>query len=138
MHYKHKQDLLLIRLSEGEEIFPTLTNLLTQLNVEEGFIVSAIGQLKRFKLGYFKEKGDFQPTYYEKPHELLALTGSITKNEDYVYHLHAQLADAQKTVYGGHLIGGMVSVTCEILFQKTNFGFIRIKDEETGLMALKP
>ena len=70
--------------------------------VETAIVLSGIGQLKRFKLGYFKEKGNYAPQQFQKPHGLLSLAGSIFNQEGkYNFHLHVVLGNEGKNVVGG-------------------------------------
>ncbi len=100
-------------------------------------VVCGLGQLKQFTLGYFKEKGNYTPQEYEKPHELLSLDGIISREKgEYSFHLHAVLGNENKEAIGGHLIKGKVQVTNEIALIKTGVRVQRRLDEDTGLQAL--
>ncbi|MCK4500015.1 DNA-binding protein [Candidatus Babeliales bacterium] len=137
MQSKRKGDIIFIRLFPGEDINEELKKACKDHDVKTAVVLSGIGQLKNVKLGYFKKKGDYSPEEFEKPHELLSLTGNICNQDDeYVLHLHAVLGNEQKNAIGGHLISGFVEVTGEIVLLKTSISVKRELDEITGLKAL--
>ena len=78
MQSKEKGGLIFIRLFPGENIYQALKEACQKHGIETAVVLSGIGQLKQFTLGYFKRKGDYTPEEFEKPCELLSLTGSIS------------------------------------------------------------
>ena len=105
--------------------------------METAVVLSGIGQIKHTILGYFKEKGDYNPESFNEPLEILSLSGNICKqNNDYILHLHTVLGDDKKKTYGGHLIEGIISITAEIVLLKTPIDLKRRLDNNTGLQAL--
>ena len=137
MQSKEGNSLIFIRLSPGEDIYCELEKVCQKHEVGTAVVLSGVGQLKQFELGYFKEKGDYSPEGFEKPHELLSLTGSISNQEGkYIFHLHAVLGNKEKNVVGGHLIKGIVEVTNEIVLLKTSLKFKRKLEESTGLQGM--
>ena len=137
MQSKEEGNLVFVRLFPNEDIYQCLREVCRRHNIETAVVLSGIGQLKDFKLGYFKEKGNYTPQRFEKPHELLSLTGNISKqDEEYNFHLHAVLGNEEKNAVGGHLIEGKVEVTNEIILLKTNLKFKRKVNESTGLKEM--
>lgn len=137
MQSKEENNLIFVRLFPGEDIYRELKEVCQKHKVETAVVLSGLGQLTQFELGYFKEKGDYTPQEFEKPHELLSLTGNISLQEgDYNFHLHAVLGNEEKEVVGGHLIKGKVEVTNEIVLLKTSLKVKRRLDEHTGLQEM--
>lgn len=137
MQSKRKGDIIFIRLFPGEDVNNELKKACKNHGVKTSVVLSGIGQLNNVKLGYFKEKGDYSPENFEKPHELLSLTGNIcSQNDEYVLHLHAVLGNERKNAIGGHFIDGKVTVTAELVLLKTSIDVKRKLDEKTGLKAL--
>jgi len=137
MQSKEEGNLILIRLFPGEDIYNELRKVCQKHKVETVVVLSGVGQLKQFQLGYFKEKGNYTPEEFEKPHELLSLTGNISNQEgEYNFHLHAVLGNEEKRVVGGHLIKGKVEVTNEIALLKTDLKVKRKLEESTGLQGM--
>jgi predicted DNA-binding protein with PD1-like motif len=137
MQSKEKDNLVFVRLFPNEDIHGELRRVCKKHEVETAVILSGLGQLKQFQLGYYQEKGNYRPQEFRKPHELLSLTGTISKQEgEYNLHLHAVLGDEDKNAIGGHLIGGRVEVTNEIVLLKTDLKIERILEESTGLEGM--
>lgn len=137
MQSKEKDNLIFIRLFPDEDIYAKLKEVCEKHRVETAIVLSGIGQLKGFQLGYFKEKGNYTPDNFTKSYELLSLTGNVSKQEkEYKFHLHAVLGNENKAVVGGHLIKGKVAITNEIVLLKTDLKIKRKLEEETGLEGL--
>jgi len=137
MQSKEKDGLVFIRLFPGEDVYQSLKEACRKHRVETAVVLSGVGQLKQFRLGYFKEKGDYTPEEFEKPHELLSLTGSISnQGGDYNFHLHVALGNEEKKVVGGHLIKGEVETTNEIVLLKTDLKVKRKLEESSGLQGM--
>jgi len=137
MQSEEKDNLILARLFPGEDIYQELKEICNKHRVETAVVLSGIGQLKQFQLGYFKEKGNYVPQEFAKPHELLSLSGNISNQKgEYKLHLHAVLGNEDKGVIGGHLIKGEVEVTNEIVLLKTAVSITRRLEETTGLEGM--
>ena len=137
MQSKTSGDLIFIRLFPGEDFYPSLGEVCRKYRVKTAVVLSGLGQLKQFELGYFKDKGDYTPQEFVNPHELLSLSGIVSRQEDdYNFHLHVALSDEAKRVVGGHLIKGTVAVTNEIVLLKTDLDVKRREEASTGLQGL--
>jgi len=137
MQSEEKDNLILARLFPGEDIHQELKEICNKHRVETAVVLSGIGQLKQFQLGYFKEKGNYVPQEFAEPHELLSLSGNISNQKgEYKLHLHAVLGNEDKGVVGGHLIKGEVEVTNEIVLLKTAVSITRRLEETTGLEGM--
>ena len=137
MQSKQEKDLIFIRLLPDENIYEKLEEACMKYQVDTAVVISGIGQLKDFELGYFKEKGNYTPQHFKTPHELLSLEGNICEqNGEYKFHLHAVLGNDKKEVVGGHLIEGTVEVTNEIILLKTELKFERKTEDNTGLEGM--
>lgn len=137
MQSKEENSLILIRLFPGEDIYHALTEVCQKHKVKTAIVLSGLGQLTHFELGFFKEKGDYTPQTFDKPYELLSLAGNVSLQEgEYNFHLHAVLGNEEKEVVGGHLIEGIVEVTNEIVLLKTSLKVKRRLEEKTGLQEM--
>jgi predicted DNA-binding protein with PD1-like motif len=137
MQSKEKQNIIFIRLFPDEDVNEKIIEVCKTHNVKTAVVLSGIGQLAKAQLGFFKDKGDYAPQIFNKPLEILSLTGNICKQDDeYILHLHTVLGDEQKNAVGGHFIEGQVSITAEIVLLKTNVVIQRKIDEKTGLKTL--
>jgi hypothetical protein len=137
MQSKEKKNMIILRLFTDEDVNEKLIETCKMYKVKTAVVVSGIGQLKKAKLGYFKDKGDYAPETYDKNLEILSLTGNICEqNNEYIPHLHAILGNENKNAIGGHFIEGTVGVTAEIVLMKTDIQIERRFDDETGLKSL--
>ena len=137
MQTKEKNNILFIRLFKDENIINKIQEACVKHKIQSAIILSAVGQFKSVKLGYFKEKGNYSPTEIKKPLELLSLTGNISKKDNsYNLHLHTILGDEEKNSLGGHLIDGIISVTAEIAILKIEMNLKRKQNKDTGLLDL--
>lgn len=94
MQSKENKNLIFIRLFPDEDINEQLKKVCKLHNVKTAIVISGIGQLKDARLGYFKKKSDYFPEYFNKPLEIVSLTGNLNKqDDDYILHLHAVLCD---------------------------------------------
>jgi predicted DNA-binding protein with PD1-like motif len=137
MQSEEKNGIIIIRLFLDENVNEQLKKVCNLYNIKNAVILSGIGQLKKAKLGYFSKKGNYAEENFNKPLEILSLTGNICKEgDDYVLHLHSVLGDEKKNAIGGHFIEGEISITGEIVILTTNFNIDREYNEKTGLKDL--
>ncbi len=137
MESKEKGGIVIIRMFPGENFFDSLKSSCEKHEIKTAVVLSGLGQLKDFKLGYFKEKGNYLPESFGEIYELLALSGVVSLYDgEYEWHVHASLGDATKRVVGGHLIEGNVGVTCEVVLMKSDLSIFRRTEDESGLRGL--
>lgn len=137
MQSKEKNGMIFIRLFPDENICEQLQMACERHNVRTAVVISGIGQLKRVKLGYFREKGNYLPEEFPEPLELLSLAGNVILQEgEYIFHLHVVLGYENKRAVGGHLIDGTVEITNEIVLLKSDMDPERRPEEKTGLKGI--
>ncbi len=134
MDSRRDGNILVIRLDDGEDLFSSIEGVLSANNVTSGIVLTGIGMLKDFEIGYYEGK-EYRKERIEKAHELVALHGSIASTGLAMsLHLHAALADEHQRIIGGHLFGGKVAVVNEITIAVLdNVKLGRTRDEMTGL-----
>jgi predicted DNA-binding protein with PD1-like motif len=137
MQTKQHDNLVFVRLFSGEDLHGSLAEACRRHDVETAVVLSGLGQLKDFELGYFRQKGDYCPQSFPGAYELVSLTGTISRQGgEYAFHLHAALTDREKRAVGGHLIRAAAQVTNEIVLLATAAKITRRVDEKTGLKGL--
>lgn len=137
MQSKEKKDIIFIRLFTDEKIDEKIIEVCEKYNLKNAVVLSGIGQVKKIRLGYFKEKGNYKEENFLKPLEILSLTGNIIKNgKKYISHIHTIVGNEEKNAMGGHLISAVVGVTAEIVLLKTSIEAERRIDKDTGLKSL--
>ncbi len=133
MQFKTESNLVIVKLDDGEDFFESMEKIVKSCDIESGIILSGIGQLKNFELGYFDGKKYTKKTF-EKPMEIVSMQGSIAET----FHLHCTLADEKQRVHGGHLFKATVNVVNEIVILRLNkIKLKREKDKKTGLKTLR-
>ena len=137
MECKEKSNIIFVRLFPGENVNDKLKEACKINKIKSAVVISGIGQLKKVQIGYFKKKDDYNPQIFNKPMEILSLTGNICKKDnDYLLHLHIVIGDEHKKALGGHFVDGTVSITAEIVLLKSNMNVRRKLNEKTGLYDL--
>ena len=137
MQSNEKENLIICRFFPGEDIYEQLKAVCQKHKVKTAVLLSGIGQVSEFELGFFKEKGNYLPQKFQEPHEMVSLSGNILKQAGvFEFHLHSALSRFDKSMVGGHFISGKVSVTLEVVLLKTKLESIRREEMSTGLDGL--
>jgi predicted DNA-binding protein with PD1-like motif len=135
-----ENNLIICKLQNNEDLFESLNYLIKKYNINSGLILTGIGMLKEFELGYF-DPGGYKTKFFQEPHELISLSGSIAINKEdpteVILHVHCSVADRENQLWGGHLHKAKVNVVNEItIFKLEELQLNRIKNDSTGLMEL--
>jgi predicted DNA-binding protein with PD1-like motif len=136
MDSRREGNIVFVKLSDGDDLFPSLEASARQHGLENGVVAWGIGMLRDFELGFFGPHG-YEKTVFSDRHELLALHGSISMGSEPTLHLHVALGRPDNAAIGGHLFGAKTAVVNEI--QMTRFDGIRFHrrlNEKTGLREL--
>ena len=101
--------------------------------------VSAIGAFSEVNLGYFdRQRKDYKKIQLQEQVEVLSLTGNIVENDGRPsLHAHIVVGKADGTAHGGHLLGGRVWPTLEMILSELPVHLRRSRDEETGLALIR-
>ncbi len=131
---------LVLSLDEGEKLPGALLDACREAEITAAAVVSAVGRISGLSLGFFRSRGDYAETRFDETLEIVTISGLVSRNPDGEYHahLHISVADGEKKVRGGHLIGGRVETTCEVVLLAMKGAPERFEDEKTGLRLLKP
>jgi predicted DNA-binding protein with PD1-like motif len=130
------KSLIVAKLEDGEDLFESLGSIIDEHTIQSGLVLSGIGMLRSFVLGYYDGKV-YQKKKFEDPFELVSLQGSITTENETVIHLHASLADDGNNLIGGHLFQAEVCMLNEIVVRKLKDLFLSRKENPvTGLKEL--
>ncbi len=142
MQHGIEDDLVVLKLTNNENVFTCLEHAVDMYDIRSGIIISGIGMIKDFELGYFDPEG-YKTKDFPEPHELLSMNGSIAfvKDEDpkerLIPHVHCSVADREHHCWGGHLHGASVNIINEItILRLTKLNLTRIKNKTTGLYEL--
>ena len=117
MLYRSDGEVLIVKLEDGEDVHTSLVDVCKLHGIKYGWVYGGIGILRQFTLGYFTGTS-YLKKYFEEPHELLSLSGSITLDTEIPIHLHCSLSSKEFNVFGGHLFKGTANVLCEVFIRK--------------------
>ena len=133
-----ENNFIVAKLTDGEDLFAEIQNIVEKHNIKSGIIISGIGMLKDFEIGYFDGK-EYLKEVYDQPHELVALHGSIAfDRRKLVTHLHCALARNDHHIIGGHLFGATVAVLNELTILKLDeMRLSRRLNKKSGLVELE-
>jgi predicted DNA-binding protein with PD1-like motif len=137
MEVGSESNVIVIRLADGEDLLKSLEAAAEEQNFSSAMVLSGIGMLRSFTLGYFKD-GEYQKKTYEEAYELASLQGSFAKCDDeMMVHLHGVLAGSDHKSVGGHVFGGTVNGLGELTVLKLNeVKLYREFNDETKLKEL--
>ena len=101
--------------------------------------VTAIGAFSEVTLGYFnREQKAYKKIPLKEQVEVLSLVGNIVqKDAQPTLHAHIVVGKSDGTAHGGHLLGGRVWPTLEMIISELPVHLQRSHDEETGLALIR-
>lgn len=125
---------LIVRLKHDADLIQSITELAVSRGISAG-TVTAIGALKRARLGYYdQKKREYREIEIDSPHEMAICMGNISLKEGKPFvHAHVVLADEAGNTRGGHLFEGIVFAAEVHVRQLQGPGLERKYDETTGL-----
>jgi predicted DNA-binding protein with PD1-like motif len=125
---------LMVRLRQDADLIQSISELARSKGIEAGSF-TAIGALKRAKLGYYHQKSrKYREMGIESPHEMVSCVGNVSLSEGKPFvHAHVVLADEKGNTKAGHLLEGIVFAAEVHLRQLEGPKLERKHDEVTGL-----
>ena len=125
---------LIVRLKHDADVVQSITELAKNKGIEAGSF-TAIGALKRAKLGYYDQKNhEYREMKIDSPHEMASCVGNVSlKDGEPFIHAHVVLADEMGNTKAGHLLEGIVFAAEVHLRQLEGPKLERKYDELTGL-----
>jgi predicted DNA-binding protein with PD1-like motif len=125
---------LIVRLKHDADLIQSITELARSRGVEAGSF-TAIGALKRARLGYYDQKNhEYREMKIDSPHEIASCIGNVSlKDGEPFIHAHVVLADETGNTKAGHLLEGTVFAAEVHLRQLEGPRLERKYDEVTGL-----
>ena len=125
---------LVLRLEHDADLIQSITELARNKGVEAGSF-TAIGALKRARLGYYdQENNEYREMKIDTPHEMASCMGNVSlKDGEPFVHAHVVLADETGNTKAGHLFEGIVFAAEVHLHELEGPRLEREYDEVTGL-----
>ena len=132
-------DTVVGKLSYGQDLLEEITGICVDKKISL-VKIEALGAVQKARVGFYNQKvREYQFLSFDKPLEILNLTGNISIKDDKPFvHAHIILADESGNAYGGHLAPGTITFACEFVIHSfSGAELIREMDEETGLPLWK-
>ena len=125
---------LMVRLKNDADLVQSMTELAGSRGIEAGSF-TAIGALKRARIGYYYQKNHkYREMEIESPHEIVSCIGNVSLSEGKPFvHVHVVLADEKGNTKAGHLLQGTVFAAEVHVRQLEGLKLEREHDEATGL-----
>ena len=137
MQSEEEKDIIVVKLDADENLFEVMGKVIEKHKIESGLILSGIGMLGDFEIGYYNGTKYINESYSE-PMELLSMHGSIAKQDESKIHIHVSLAKNDHGVIGGHLMKAKVCVLNEIVIKRLKeVVLLRKLNEKSGLLELE-
>lgn len=142
--------VLVIRLAPGEDVLPSMAQLLDDAGIDNGVILSGVASLRHASVRnivHFPPQWPIRPDMRKRttipgPLEVLALQGNVAPQPGggTFIHCHADfsLGAPAAVTYGGHLLDDtIVGTTCEIYIgELVDLDVRRVHDEETQTLEI--
>lgn len=120
MRYAFTEEIIAIRLTDGEEIHSSLAFVCRENSIDSAVIISAAGMVREVTFGWFNGHEYLRETR-DEVFELLALNGNISyRGQDIYPHLHATLSSQDHQPVGGHILRAVVDHNLEIFLKPLN------------------
>jgi predicted DNA-binding protein with PD1-like motif len=131
--------VLIVVCGKGDDPVPSVTTAVRAAGIR-GAQVTAVGAMRRAELGYFdRARSDYLPIAVEEQVEVLSMLGDIaTRDGEPVLHAHVVLGRRDGSTVGGHLMGGQVWPTLEVVVTEVAPELSKNVDPETGLALISP
>jgi predicted DNA-binding protein with PD1-like motif len=125
---------LIVRLKHDADLIQSIAELARSSGIDAGSF-TAIGALKRARLGYYDQKNhEYREIKIDSPHEMASCVGNVSVSDGKPFvHAHVVLADEKGNARAGHLLEGIVFAAEVHLRQLEGLKLERKYDEVTGL-----
>lgn len=115
-----------LRFDVGDDLIPVLSSWFSGTGMGSAAIVAGIGMLQEMTLGRYDGR-EYTRKRVSESSEILSLQGNISMKEGEPFvHLHVSLADEEFHAIGGHLFGGTVSMTIELVLLELDTALVRL------------
>lgn len=117
MKYAATDEIIAIRLSEGEEIADSLVHVCKTCNVDSAVVVSAAGMVSSVTFGWYNGR-DYTTETVREIMELTSLGGNVSFRGGALYpHLHGVFNKPDHAALSGHLLQAIVFNNMELFLQ---------------------
>ena len=124
----------LMRLDPHDDIVATIEALCLDKQIQNAAIWG-IGSVQDPTLAHYRiDHKKYSERSFAGIFEIVSLTGNVAVFEDQPsLHLHAVISDESMQAFGGHLVKGVCSATCELLIRDLGTKYEKQLNAEVGL-----
>ena len=123
---------------EGDDPYELLTRFARDEGLTGGSL-TGVGALSRTTIGWFDpDARDYERTVVDEQCEVVSMVGDIAVDDDGTptVHAHIVLAKRDTSAVGGHLFGGRVWPTLEVLVTESQATMRKRLDPDVGLALI--
>jgi len=127
--------VIALKLDVGEDLLKRVIEACKEYQVRVG-VVSAIGALRKVRVGIYSGEGKYKVIKREGIYELAACIGNVVPGENgkLIAHLHFVVSNGEEVLAGHVLDGNEVGVTAEVfILEVLDLEVIRKLDVEKKL-----
>ena len=116
MKIRKEKSGVLVRFEKGEELISGLIEVISQMDAKKSGAFNVIGATTDIELGFYSlNKKEYHWKSFVGEYEVTGGVGNISYFDGRpVVHLHTTIADAEFSVFGGHVRKLVVGATCEV------------------------
>ncbi|HRV97812.1 MAG TPA: DNA-binding protein [Aminobacteriaceae bacterium] len=117
MKYAATDEIIAIRLSEGEDLADSLAHVCKACDVDSAVIVSAAGMVSSVTFGWYNGR-DYNTESVREIMELTSLSGNVSFRGGSLYpHLHGVFNEPDHAALSGHLLQAIVFNNAELFLK---------------------
>ena len=117
MKYAATDEIIAIRLSEGEDLADSLVHVCKACDVDSAVIVSAAGMVSSVTFGWYNGR-DYNTETVREIMELTSLSGNVSFRGGALYpHLHGVFNKPDHAALSGHLLQAIVFNNAELFLK---------------------
>lgn len=138
MQYRRTENTVVLRLDPGDEITASILSLAEKENITAASF-TGIGAANDLSVGVFDTgKKAYARFDLAGDMEISNLTGNVTVMDGKPYqHCHVTAGKTDGTTVSGHLVRGVVSLTCEIFLTVLPAAIERAYNEQLGINTIR-
>jgi len=114
MRYAASEEMLFLRLSDGEDLHRSLATACEEYSIDSAVVITGLGMIRNIIFGWYTGKEYIQENV-PGPFELAALSGNISYRGNSLYpHLHAVFNGRDHVATSGHILKACCDHNLEI------------------------
>lgn len=127
MTYAVSEEVIVVRLTEGDDIHDSISQICRENNIDSAMVVTGLGMISHITFGWFTGN-EYLTETLDGTFELIGLSGNVSYKENKIYpHLHGIFSRQDHSVMGGHILKATVHNNVEIFITPLRSIFLNRK-----------